>query len=328
MAPAESSEPRRGAPTFDLQSHSTCSDGALSPTEVVERAADAGVTLLALTDHDTVGGVEEAVTAGERLGVDVVCAIELSVIDGEHDDLHLLGYGIDPASPRLLEVLGRCRADRASRAERMGEALEELGWAVDHAYLDGVRAKKGALGRPHLARAVATHPSNADRLRAEGLAAPGATVGEIADAVLVAYLIPGRPAFRQRAAPTMKGGIEILHEAGGLAVWAHPFWDVDAVDEVLTAVDRFAGYDLDGVEAFYATHTAEQTRRLVEHCRRRGLLTTGSADFHGPDHARFHAFRAFSLHGLEPDLGPIAGAHGVRDLRAATNLPVRTPDAR
>jgi 3',5'-nucleoside bisphosphate phosphatase len=91
-----------------------------------------------------------------------------------------------------------------------------------------------------------------------------------------------------------------------MAVWAHPFWDLDANPEVLGAIDRFAGLGLDGVEAFYVTHTEAQTRLVAEHSAARGLLRTGSADFHGPEHPNFNRFRAFELHGLEPDLGPFS----------------------
>jgi len=100
--------------------------------------------------------------------------------------------------------------------------------------------------------------------------------------------------------------IEVIHAAGGLAVWAHPFWDLAEEDEVLATLERFAALGLDGVEAFYVTHTAGQTRLLAGRARELGLLTTGSADFHGPAHAQFSAFGSFALHGLEPDLGPIA----------------------
>jgi predicted metal-dependent phosphoesterase TrpH len=123
--------------------------------------------------------------------------------------------------------------------------------------------------------------------------------------LLEAYLIPGAPAYRRRTTPTVPEAIEAIHAAGGVAIWAHPFWDVDANEEVLALIDRFAAEGLDGVEAFYVTHSEPQTRLVAEHCAARGLLTTGSADFHGPDHPRFNAFRAFDLYGLEPDLGPI-----------------------
>jgi len=103
----------------------------------------------------------------------------------------------------------------------------------------------------------------------------------------------------------MTQAIEMIHEAGGVAIWAHPFWDIPAPDEVLSRLERFAGEGIDGVEAFYTTHTRHQVRVLHERASELDLLITGSADFHGPEHRRFNRFRAFDLYGLEPRLGPI-----------------------
>jgi 3',5'-nucleoside bisphosphate phosphatase len=279
-------------PTFDLQSHSTYSDGALAPGAVVAAAAAAGVELLALSDHDTVDGVDEALEAAEAHGLRVVPATELSAIDGEREDLHVLGYGLDHRSDELLDTLARFRADRGARARRMADALREAGLE-----LDVPDRGDRPVGRPHLAQAAFEHPANSMRLREEGIVN--------FSQLLEAYLVPGAPAYRRRTTPTVDEAIDAIHAAGGVAVWAHPFWDVDADDEVLALTDRFAAEGLDGVEAFYVTHTEQQTRLVAEHCAERGLLTTGSADFHGPDHPRFNAFRAFALHGLEPNLGPI-----------------------
>jgi predicted metal-dependent phosphoesterase TrpH len=286
-------------PTFDLQSHSTYSDGTLPPAEVVARAAATGVELLALTDHDTVDGVAEALEAARRLGtIRVVAATELSALDGDREDLHVLGYGVDHADASFLATLERFRADRGARADRMADALEEAGFALDRAPL--VRRREAGLpvGRPHLAQAAFGHPANAARIAGEGLADFGA--------LLEAYLIPGAPAFRRRTTPTVAEAIEAIHAAGGVAVWAHPFWDLEADDEVAQTIERFVALGLDGVEAFYITHTREQTDLCAEACAARGLLSTGSADFHGPDHPRFNRFRAFELHGRTPELGPIA----------------------
>jgi 3',5'-nucleoside bisphosphate phosphatase len=280
-------------PSFDLQSHSTCSDGALPPREVVAQAAQAGVELLALSDHDTVQGVAEALEAAATHSVRLVPATELSALDGDYEDLHVLGYGIDHTSADLHDALADFRRDRLSRGDRMVEALRELGWELDPPDRGGK-----PLGRPHIAQAAFAHPANAQRLRDEGL--------ENFSQLLEAYLIPGAPAFRRRTKPTVAQAIEVIHAAGGVAVWAHPFWDVDADPEVLDAIDRFTADGLDGVEAFYITHTREQTELLADRCAECGLLTTGSADFHGPDHPRFRAFRAFELFGREPNLGPIA----------------------
>jgi 3',5'-nucleoside bisphosphate phosphatase len=283
------------APTFDLQSHSTCSDGALAPRAVVAAAHAAGVELLALTDHDTVDGVDEALEAAAACGLGLVTATELSAIDGDREDLHVLGYGIDHRSAELLDALERFRADRAARAHRMADALREAGLELE--FPDrGDRP----VGRPHLAQAAFEHPANRMRLRDENIVN--------FSQLLEAYLVPGRPGYRRRTTPTVAEAVETIHAAGGVAIWAHPFWDVDDGEEFLRLVDRFTASGLDGVEAFYVTHTEEQTRLAATYCAEHGLLTTGSADFHGPEHPRFHAFRAFDLHGLEPDLGPIRSA--------------------
>lgn len=288
------------AATFDLQSHSRCSDGELAPADVVAAAAAAGIELLALTDHDTVAGVDEAVAAARAHGgIRVVPATELSAVHGPHEDLHLLGYGIDHRDPALLAALEDFRADRARRIEAMAMRLRELGFALDDATLAERRAAGLPLGRPHLADAVLRHPGNAERLAAEGI--------DGRDALFPAYLVPGAPGYVPRSRPTVEEAIELVHRASGVAVWAHPFWDLASPSEVLATLEEFATKGLDGVEAFYPTHTRDQTLLLVEAAADRDLLTTGSTDFHGPGHERFAGFGAFDLHGCEPRLGPIAG---------------------
>ena len=287
-------------PRFDLQSHSTYSDGALAPAEVVRRAAGAGVELLALTDHDSVDGVDEARGAAAQVGIALVPAVELSAVDGGGEDVHVLGYLLDVRDPVLGERVAGARSERISRAARIADRLRELGFAVDDGVLEPRRVAGRSIGRPHLAEAVVTHPDNRERLEREGMT----TV----DTFLPAYLIPGRPGFLPRTSPTVEQAIEWVHDAGGVAVWAHPFWDIESPATVLETVERFGGWGLDGVECFYPTHSRAQTDLLVAECARRGLLTTGSADFHGPDHAIFNRFGAFELYGHAPNLGPLAGS--------------------
>ena len=285
------------APTFDLQSHSIHSDGALEPAAVVAAAAAAGVELLSLTDHDSTDGLTEAAEAAAGLGIAFVPGVEISTLDPAAKDLHVCGYLISPASAALGEQLRHSRADREERAARMAARLTELDWTIDQDLLDARIAAGKAIGRPHLAEAAFKHPANARRLANEQLSDPSE--------LLVAYLIEGKPAFVPRSAPSVVEAIELIHDAGGVAIWAHPFWDIDAGPEVLDTLDRFAAAGLDGVEAFYVTHTREQTELLVARCQQLGLLTTGSSDFHGPHHQRFNRFRAFQTFGLEPNLGPL-----------------------
>jgi predicted metal-dependent phosphoesterase TrpH len=283
------------APNFDLQSHSRHSDGALTPADVVATAARAGVELLALTDHDTVDGVGEAQeAAAQRLRL--IPAVEISSLD-RHRDLHLLGYLIDHEDPTLGERLKSARKEREERAKRMGTLLLGLGFKIFDKPLQQRHQEGKSIGRPHLAAAVLAHKKNRRRLEDEGLHDVGSFIE--------AYLVPGAPAFIPREGPTVTDAIGWVHDAGGVAVWAHPFWDVDDPGEVRAALEEFREQGLDGVEAFYPTHTAAQARLLTDAAARLGLLTTGSADFHGPQHARFNAFRAFSLHGLQPNLGPL-----------------------
>jgi adenylyl-sulfate kinase len=286
-----------GAPTFDLQSHSLHSDGALPAAQVVENAAAAGVELLALSDHDTVDGVDEALAAGAVHGVRVVPATEISAVDGQYEDLHVLGYGIDHRSALLGERLRDARMDRERRADAMAERLRSLGFAIDPAPIEARKVAGKPVGRPHLAAAVLAHPGNAERLAAEG--------HEDVSSFIPAYLIQGKPGYVARTHPTVEDAIAWIHEAAGVAVWAHPFWDIENPEEVLAAIDRYRAAGLDGVEVFYASHSAEQTLLLAERCTTLGLLATGSSDYHGPQHRLFSRFRAFDLHGREPNLGPI-----------------------
>jgi predicted metal-dependent phosphoesterase TrpH len=257
------------------------------------------VELLALSDHDTAAGVPEAQAAARAAGIGLVTAAEITALFDGRQDLHVLGYRIDPADETLVSALQQSQSSREHRAEAMADALRELGFALDDAMLAQRAAEGKSIGRPHLAQAVVGHPDNHQRLQDAGLLDP--------TAFLVAYLIEGKPAFRDRQAPSVEEAIELIHGAGGVAVWAHPFWDVSEPAEVLDAIGRFRRAGLDGVEAFYVTHTEGQTRLLVDHCAEHGLLTTGSSDFHGPEHHTFSRFRAFQTYGLEPTLGPLAG---------------------
>jgi predicted metal-dependent phosphoesterase TrpH len=261
------------APWFDLQSHSAYSDGALAPTEVVHMAEAAGVELLALTDHDTVDGVNEALRAAST--ATVIPAVEVSSVHRDFEDLHNLGYGIDHEDPQLLATLEDFRADRVRRIHAMAQRLRAAGFTID-------LPEHKSPGRPILAKQIQQQ------------------TGLDSNEIFARYLVPGAPTYVGRSRPTVEQAIAVIHAANGLAVWAHPYWDME---QALATLHHFADIGIDGVEAFYATHTEEQTRALHAAARERGLLTTGSADFHGPAHDHFNRFLAFDLYGLEPDLG-------------------------
>jgi predicted metal-dependent phosphoesterase TrpH len=249
-------------PTVDLHVHSTASDGHLPPTAVVEAARAAGLVAMALTDHDTVGGVAEAQAAGERLGVRVVAGAELSAhLGGE--EIHLLALHIDRVDVIATE-LARFRDDRVSRAEQMVARLASSGVTVT---MDDVlrEAAGGAVGRPHVARAV--------------VAAGGARdVREAFDR----FLGDGRPAYVDKPRLEARDAIALAHAAGGIAVWAHPKGEGrrDKVEPLVAA-------GLDGLEVLHPVHNADDRARLQALCDFFGLVTSGGSDWHAvPDHPR------------------------------------------
>ena len=259
---------------IDLQSHSTVSDGELPPGEVVAAAAKAGITTLALTDHDAVDGIAEADTAAKDAGIALVPAAEMSCIHSSIDDLHMLGYWIDPAAMR--PACERAQEERVTRAKEIVERLNSFGVEVS---FDDAIAQAGdaaSVGRPHIAKAAGAKP---DQM--------GAFFEE--------YLVPGAKAFVSRRWPTASEAVDLIHEAGGAAVLAHPFWDMDDPSAVAALIGDLA---LDGVECFYPSHDEPQTKFLVELCADRGLAATGSSDFHGPNHKMFDSFGSYPTYGL------------------------------
>lgn len=263
---------------IELQSHSTVSDGQLAPGAVVEEAAKAGVTTLALTDHDAIAGVSEAAEAAQRLGIELVPAIEMSCVHEYAEDLHICGYWID-----LGKIAGACERAQHERVTRAGEIVGKLrDEGFDLHLEDAVREAGDALsiGRPHIARAA------------------GAT-GDLGP-FFEEYLVPGAKAFVARRWPTAEQAIELIRAAGGVAVIAHPYWDISEPTEV---DDLIRSLGADGVETFYPTHSREQTAHLLELCDELGLVPTASSDYHGPTHKTFAAFGAYETYGLaEPQV--------------------------
>ena len=264
---------------IDLQSHSTVSDGELPPAEVVAASAAAGVTTMALTDHDAVDGIAEASEAATEAGLALVPAAEISCIHSDIDDLHMLGYWIDVDAMR--PMCRRAQQERVTRAEEIVAKLNSLGVAVD---FDDAIAEAGdasSVGRPHIAKAAGTKPDEMSAFFKE-------------------YLVPGAKAFVSRRWPTASEATGLIREAGGTPVLAHPFWDIDDPGAVAALIGDL---DLDGVECFYPAHDRAQTRFLLEICSERGLAATGSSDFHGPGHKMFDRFGSYPTYDLgEPEL--------------------------
>jgi predicted metal-dependent phosphoesterase TrpH len=265
---------------IELQSHSTVSDGQLAPAEVVAQAWEAGVSTLALTDHDAIAGVTEAAEAAKGLGIELVPAIEMSCVHEYAEDLHVCGYWVD------LEKIGpaceRAQKERVDRAEAIIGRLR--GWGFEIKLEDAIKEAGDALsiGRPHIAKAA------------------GAT-GDLGP-FFEEYLVPGAKAFVPREWPTAEQAIALIREAGGVAVIAHPYWDIKDPTEV---EDLIRSLGADGVETFYPSHTKEQTEHLLKLCHELNLFPTASSDYHGPTHKTFSKFGDYNTYGLaEPQVPP------------------------
>jgi predicted metal-dependent phosphoesterase TrpH len=247
-----------GSAFVDLHTHSTASDGILPPERVVETAKQCGLAAIALTDHDTIDGLPAAREAGERLGIRVIAAVELSAFIDDHE-VHLLALHLsrlDTLEKRLLEL----RTLRYSRGQKIVEKLNTLGIPIT---FDEVlqQSAGGAVGRPHVARA----------LIARGV------VHDFKDA-FVRYLGGNGAAFVPKEKLSLEDAIGIAHEAGGLAIWAHP-GDTGRRERL----EPLVAAGLDGVEIRHPSHSREDIKRLEALCGFFDLIPSGGSDWHGAE---------------------------------------------
>ena len=245
-----------GARFVDLHAHSTASDGAAAPADVVAAARKAGLAAIALTDHDTLGGVGEAMAEGDRLGVRVIAGTELSAYDGDRE-VHLLALHLREPE-RVDAALVRFREGRRDRAEAIVARLNALDVPVT---LDAVleAAGDGAVGRPHVARAMV---------------AAGA-VRDFREA-FDRYLGAGRPAFVPKEFLSVGDAARLTHEAGGLLVFAHP-----GADGTRERVARMVAEGLDGLEVVHPSQSPEEQNRLRALADEFDLVYSGGSDWHG-----------------------------------------------
>ena len=249
---------------YDLHCHSTCSDGLLSPAALVCRAAQRGVDVLALTDHDEVSGLAEARATAQATGIRLVDGAELSV-SWRDVTLHVLGLGIDPRCPVLVDGLAAIREGRSRRAERIGAALASAG--IQGAYEGAMRyvTSERLVSRTHFARFLVD-------------------AGHVRDMkeVFKRFLVPGKPGHVPHAWATLSDAIDWIHSAGGQAVLAHPGrYKVSSHDmrELLSAFRDIGG---DGIEVLSSSHTPEQYTQFARFARVFGLRASLGSDYHGP----------------------------------------------
>jgi len=244
---------------FDLHLHTTASDGTDTPTQLLERAAQGGFEVLAITDHDTLSGLEEARAAAQRLGIRLIPGVEISA--GQHVDVHVLGYGMTDCSG-MEQTLRRMRKARQQRMQDMIAKLRQIGIEVD---AERVRQLSGeSVGRSHLARVLLE-------------------MGKVHDVreAFYRYLSPGRPAYVPREKLSVAQAIRLIRDCGGLPVIAHPgqnrgdtFWLAERVAEMQKE-------GLMGLEVYHMAHSKTQCQTFERIARRLDLLVTGGSDYHG-----------------------------------------------
>ncbi len=249
--------------SLDLHAHTNASDGSLTPTQLVELAKKQGLSALGVTDHDTIYGWDEAFAAGEKLGVEIVPGVELST-SYEGGRFHLLAYYINPDS-ELIRVLETIQAARKNRNGEILDNLRELGLPLEEREVRVFAGEHGQLGRPHFAQAmiqrgyVATTQEAFDR-----------------------YLADGKPAYATKAVLSPKDAIGLIHQAGGVSVWAHPPLNRNfTLAQLEEKLGDWMSWGLDGIETFYSRYTKDEARWAEAARQKFGLLESGGSDWHG-----------------------------------------------
>ena len=245
----------------DLHIHSTASDGRLSPAEVVRKSAEAGLTVIALADHDTVDSIVPALEAAKTFpGLRVIPCVEIST-DTPKGEAHVLGYFIDYTHPELKATLASSRNSRRERARAMIAKLKDLGIYVDWQRVQEI-AGSGSIGRPHIAQAMFEK----------------GYIASIKEA-FTKYIGWGGPAYVGRHKITPGEAVKLILRAKGLPVLAHPL----TINDPEATVIELKAAGLVGIETYYDGATNEEINRLVSLADRYGLITTGGSDYHGLD---------------------------------------------
>jgi len=245
----------------DLHTHSTASDGLLSPAQLVESAVEKGLSVIGITDHDTVTGLAEARQAARRLSIRLVPGIELSCgWPGRDTSVHVLGLYIDENAPALQKLLNEQRDQRFYRALKMVDLLAGLGLDVAELKQRFEQSPEKVLGRPHIARYLHER-------------------GYVKDfqGAFERYLSRGKPAYVAKDHVLPEVGIEVIHAAGGIAVVAHP----GLTSDWPAVWANISGLPWDGIEAYYSEHTPSDVKRFVELANQHDLVSTGGSDYHG-----------------------------------------------
>jgi 3',5'-nucleoside bisphosphate phosphatase len=246
---------------IDLHTHSNCSDGSDSPEHLVELAAEAGLSAMALTDHDTVEGLSAAAARAGELNIELIPGIEFACHTPERN-VHILAYYIDPDDSTLRNALAEQRSLRKQRNEHLLSVLNSLGYEIT---MDAVAKASGSgtTGRPHFAKALMD-----------------AGYVKSIEQAFTELLADGGPAYVERREFMADEAIELIHASGGLAVWAHPMRNKD-VNDMNSTLEWLVAHELDGIETYYSLFTGDHHRYIKNAAKRHNLVATGGSDYHG-----------------------------------------------
>jgi len=263
---------------YDLHNHSTCSDGLLTPTQLMELAVRTGANPIALTDHDTVAGLAEARAAAEMLGVELVNGVEISVSWGE-TTLHIVGLDIDPQAEALAAGLQAIREGRLERGRQIAVALDRLGIEGTYEGALALAKNKTMLGRTHFARHLLERGAVKDMQRA-----------------FDRYLIKGKPAYVAHQWAQLEDAVAWIRAANGVAVLAHPGRYQLGRDEMRRLLARFKDLGGAAIEVVTGSHTREHYATYRKLALEFGLAASRGSDYHGPGESSFQPGKLPQLH--------------------------------
>lgn len=269
---------------IDLHCHSTISDGALAPRDLVRRAAEKGVDVLALTDHDHLGGLDEARNAARECAIRFIDGVEISVT-WRGTTVHIVGLGIDPADRELNAGLASVSSGRVERARAMAASLDAAGIAGSFEGAMRFAQNPMMIGRTHFARFLVAS-------------------GVVADtrAAFRSYLVPGKPGFSRWDWATLENAVAWIRHAGGVAVIAHPGRYSLSAGALADLISEFRAAGGAGIEVVTGNHSADQFRLFGAIARQHGLMASRGSDFHAPDEA---GVELGALPELAPQLDPV-----------------------
>ena len=267
---------------IDLHTHTIHSDGALTPKELVEKAKEAHLAAISISDHENTNGIDEAIKTGKKLKVEIIPAVEISTYPSPQKEHHILGYFIDYKDKKFQRELEKIREIREERSKKVIKNLNDLGFQINFGDLKAMAT--GTIVAPHIAWSVINDMGNKGKLKKE--------FGDIPDTgeFIRKYLIPGAPAYESREAMTTKEAIDLIHSVGGIAVLAHPCWTIAKKkdDELVFDDEEFVSVvkvGIDGVEVLAHRETEVDTKKCVDHftslTKKYKLVITGGSDFHG-----------------------------------------------